>query len=161
MVLAVGNAAAMLFICGKLFSGSTASKLRQWWLLLGANFLFLASRVWMTSIAPAWADYQTNWMVVSVLSVSIATHFLMKTASMIRGSKDEADQKTGQVSDKHAGNKKGNRNNRTSSRREIGMGISGIDCLELILRLWDPSDINFCCEYIIENLLIKCLNLLK
>lgn len=68
----------MLFICGKLFSGLQSSRLEECWLFLGSNFLYLGSRVWMTSITPAWADHRTNWIILCIFGISIASNFIWK-----------------------------------------------------------------------------------
>ncbi|GAU90034.1 hypothetical protein RvY_02512 [Ramazzottius varieornatus] len=80
-ILAGGNAAAMLYLCAKLFSGSERTRTGQMWLLMSTNYLLLASRVITKSIAPAWLDHRTNIAVASVLAGSTCAKVFLAVSS--------------------------------------------------------------------------------
>jgi hypothetical protein len=69
--LSFGNAAAMLLLSLRLFSGTVKARFHHFWMFLTSNYLFLASRVVTQSIVPAWTNNQINLAISLILAVSI------------------------------------------------------------------------------------------
>ncbi|KAI8489370.1 Protein cwh43 [Branchiostoma belcheri] len=76
VVLAMGNAAAMLVIVGTLWNKSNFQRTVSFWGLMLGFFALLAGRVWYTSLSPAWADLTTNSVVLAVGAVGIVDRAL-------------------------------------------------------------------------------------
>ncbi|XP_019628263.1 PREDICTED: PGAP2-interacting protein-like [Branchiostoma belcheri] len=76
VVLAMGNAAAMLVFVGTLWNKSNFQRTVSFWGLMLGFFALLAGRVWYTSLSPAWADITTNSVVLAVGAVAIVDRAL-------------------------------------------------------------------------------------
>ncbi|XP_078684139.1 PGAP2-interacting protein-like [Branchiostoma floridae x Branchiostoma belcheri] len=76
VVLAMGNAAAMLVFVGTLWNKSNFQRTVSFWGLMLGFFALLAGRVWYTSLSPAWADLTTNSVVLTVGAVAIVDRAL-------------------------------------------------------------------------------------
>ena len=104
-ILSYGNAAAVLYLCAKLFSGSERQRTGQMWLLMSTNYLFLASRVVTVSIAPAWMNHRANLMVASVIAASTVGEITLTLS--LRKSTGKITSRNGDVADFFTENAKG------------------------------------------------------
>eukprot|EP00058_Branchiostoma_floridae_P025645 XP_002611135.1 hypothetical protein BRAFLDRAFT_88466 [Branchiostoma floridae] len=76
VVLAMGNAAAMLVFVGTLWNKSAFQRTQSFWGLMLGYFTLLGGRIWYTSLSPAWADFTTNSVVLALGAVATVDRVL-------------------------------------------------------------------------------------
>ncbi|XP_078603076.1 PGAP2-interacting protein-like [Branchiostoma floridae x Branchiostoma japonicum] len=76
VVLAMGNAAAMLVFVGTLWNKSAFQRTQSFWGLMLGYFTLLGGRIWYTSLSPAWADLTTNSVVLALGAVATVDRVL-------------------------------------------------------------------------------------
>ncbi|OQV12525.1 PGAP2-interacting protein [Hypsibius exemplaris] len=122
-VLSLGNAAAVLYLSARLFSQTVRERLQNFWMLLTANLLFLASRILTRSIAPMWMNRETNLAIAAVFGVSVVMMVVRPFSSPTTENSATASSTTASSTTKHKDKAKDFKKSTTACRGDPSPGI--------------------------------------